>query len=380
MYQYLWDPETGGLLLTDEIAKFSKEPRPVYYRELDVLGFDRHWTYPRDDEAPVMWAEANHYIYRGRKIASTKGGSLYTAPELMVLEESPEPGGAPLVPVDVPEMCRRNAELMETLAQETIRKIYNTYRQYRSRIDVFYVAFSGGKDSVVTLDLVQRALPHDQFIVVFGNTDMEFPTTLNLINQIKQKCKEKEITFVVAEAPFSSEESWNSFGPPARKIRWCCTVHKSAPVVNKIYEIYNGKKLRVMMLTGVRSDESAARSEYDALSVGKKLSGQYSFHPILDWCSLEVYLYMYRRNLPFNEAYKIGFGRVGCIMCPNSPEKHEYIKQCWFPKEVEKYSSIIVDTSRKDLSGHNAHIFLETGGWKTRFTGRELKLTKRNAG
>ena len=33
MYQYLWDEETGGLLLTTEQSKFSKEPRPVYASE-----------------------------------------------------------------------------------------------------------------------------------------------------------------------------------------------------------------------------------------------------------------------------------------------------------------------------------------------------------
>ena len=88
MYQYIWDTETGGLLLTSDLSKFSKEPRPVYYRELDILGFDRYWTYPRDDRAPIMWAEANNYIYKGRTIAKTKGGSLYTSPELIVLDDS----------------------------------------------------------------------------------------------------------------------------------------------------------------------------------------------------------------------------------------------------------------------------------------------------
>ncbi|MBR4458460.1 MAG: phosphoadenosine phosphosulfate reductase family protein [Clostridia bacterium] len=374
MYQYTWDAETGGLLLTSETSKFSKEPRPVYYRELDILGFDAYWNYPRNDEAPIMWAEANNYIYRGRKIASTKGGSLYTRPELVVLEESPEPDGMPLRPVDVEEMCRRNADLMETLVQETIQKIYNTYLKYRDRIDVFYVAFSGGKDSVVTLDLVQRALPHDQFKVVFGNTDMEFPTTLALVEAVQQDCAAKRISFYTASAPFSSQESWRTFGPPARKNRWCCTVHKTAPVVNLLCDIYGLKKLKAMMLTGVRADESVARSEYDDLSIGKKLSGQYSFHPILDWSSSEVFLYIYRNNLLLNEAYKMGFNRVGCIMCPNSTDKHEFIKQRCFPTDVDIYSNIIIETSRKDLSGDNAHHFLETGGWKTRYSGRELRF------
>lgn len=63
MYQYLWDEETGGLLLTTDQSKFSKEPRPVYASELTLLGFDQYWSYPKDDCAPLMWAEANNYIY-----------------------------------------------------------------------------------------------------------------------------------------------------------------------------------------------------------------------------------------------------------------------------------------------------------------------------
>ena len=87
MYQYLWEDETGGLLLTKEQSGFSKEPRPVYYEELDILGFGNYWNYPRDDRAPLMWAEANNYIYKGRIVAKTKGGSLYTAPEIVILDE-----------------------------------------------------------------------------------------------------------------------------------------------------------------------------------------------------------------------------------------------------------------------------------------------------
>ena len=52
----------------------------VYYKELDILGFDKFWNYAKDDTYPYMWAEANNYFYRGRKVAQTNGGSCYTAP------------------------------------------------------------------------------------------------------------------------------------------------------------------------------------------------------------------------------------------------------------------------------------------------------------
>ena len=90
MYSYTYDTETGGVLLNTSPMQFSKEPRPVYYKELDLLGFDKYWDYEKQDALPYMWAEANKYYYFGRLVAQTKGGSLYAAPELEIKEEIDE--------------------------------------------------------------------------------------------------------------------------------------------------------------------------------------------------------------------------------------------------------------------------------------------------
>ena len=66
MYEYEWDVETGGYKLLCKACVFSKEPRPVYFEELDILGFDKYWNYTKDDKYPYMWAEANSYYYRGK--------------------------------------------------------------------------------------------------------------------------------------------------------------------------------------------------------------------------------------------------------------------------------------------------------------------------
>ena len=55
MYNYTYDAETGGILLNTSPLQFSKEPRPVYYKELDLLGFDKYWNYDKQDAQPYMW-------------------------------------------------------------------------------------------------------------------------------------------------------------------------------------------------------------------------------------------------------------------------------------------------------------------------------------
>lgn len=373
MYAYEWDSSTGGYILTPMPLAFSKEPRPVYYKELDILGFDKYWDYDKNDSFPYMWAEANNYYYRGRLVAKTKGGSLYTPPELVLIED-PEPEGYPLRFVDIPAMVDKNRQLMEQLVQETIKKIYNTFIEYQDKVDVFYVAFSGGKDSVVALDLVQRALPHNCFKVLFGDTGMEFPDTYETVEKIKQICAEEKIEFLQAKSKLKPENTWQIFGPPAVTIRWCCSVHKTTPQIMQVREVLQKPDFTGMAFTGVRGDESLSRSEYDAISYGGKHSGQYSCHPILEWNTAELFLYIYENGLTFNNAYKKGNTRAGCLVCPMSQGKHDYMKYKNYPDDTDLFINKIITTSGKNFSKENYDRFVEQGYWRTRKSGRELNF------
>ena len=373
MYAYEWDSSTGGYILTTTPLAFSKEPRPVYYKELDILGFDKYWNYDKNDSFPYMWAEANNYYYRGRLVAKTKGGSLYTPPKLVLIED-PEPKGYLLRFVDIPAMVDKNRQLMEQLVQETIKKIYNTFIEYKDKVDVFYVAFSGGKDSVVALDLVQRALPHNCFKVLFGDTGMEFPDTYETVEKIKQICAEEKIEFLQAKSKLKPENTWQIFGPPAVTIRWCCSVHKTTPQIMQLREVLQKPDFTGMAFTGVRGDESLSRSEYDAISYGGKHSGQYSCHPILEWNTAELFLYIYENDLIFNNAYKKGNTRAGCLVCPMSQGKHDYMKYKNYPDNTDSFINKIITTSGKNFSKENYDRFVEQGYWRTRKSGRELNF------
>lgn len=374
MYSYEWDSSTGGYVLTPTPLAFSKEPRPVYYKELNILGFDKHWKYDKNDCFPYMWAEANNYFYRGRLVAKVKGGSCYTAPEIVLIED-PEPNSFPLRFVDIPAMVEKNGNIIEQLAQDTIKKIYNTFVEYQKKVDVFYVAFSGGKDSVVTLDLVQRALPHNSFKVLFGDTGMEFPDTYKTVEEVKKVCAEGEIEFLTSRSQYEPDYTWSKFGPPATVHRWCCSVHKTSPQIIVLRDALGKPDFTGMAFIGVRASESLSRSEYDYVSLGEKHKGQYSCNPILEWNSAELYAYIYLRQLYLNEAYKKGNRRAGCLVCPRAAERNEYMARICYPAQF----NALMDKVR-DMYSHNFRTedkleeFIRNGGWKARKNGRDLPL------
>lgn len=377
MYAYTWDPETGGLLLNTFSIRHSNEPRPVYYQELDLLGFDRFWKYQKDDSRPYMWAEAHKYIYKGRIVALLKGGSLFTAPSISVIEE-PEPDGGELQQVDVEKMIFKNEAILDSLVKDTIKKIYNTYLDFKNRVQIFHVSFSGGKDSEVTFDLVQRALPHNEFLVIFGDTGMEFSDTYKAIEIAKKRCEKEGIKFYTARSHFKPLDSWKLFGPPSSAIRWCCSVHKTTPQLLLLRDILGKNDFTEMAFVGIRRDESEQRSNYDYTSFGTKHKGQFSCNPILNWNSAEVYLYIFANKLYFNEAYKKGLSRAGCLVCPKAAQKSDYINRACY-SEAQPYIDAIAEMNASE-NGNKERLksYLENTGWKARKNGRDLTIAKKD--
>ena len=377
MYSYTYDPTTGGLLLNTTPTNLSKEPRPVYAPELDLLGFDKFWTYDKQTERPYLWAEANYYYYRGTLVAKLKGGSVFTAPEILLQYHdddtpvTPEPGNAPLRPVDLDAMVRANRERLDVIEQTTVKKIYAVYTKYKNKLDAFHVAFSGGKDSCVLLELVKKALPKGSFIVIFGDTGMEFPDTYDTVQKIKAQCDAQNIPFYTAKSHLTPQESWNLFGPPSRTLRWCCSVHKSTPQTLKLREITGKNDYTGLDFVGVRAHESLRRSTYTYENYGVKQKGQFSHNSILEWTSAEIWLYIYAHQLIINEAYKKGNSRAGCLFCPMSGGASDYIRHACYPSNIDVFIRII-ENAYNDPNINRKKSYIENGGWNARNNGRDL--------
>ena len=378
MYAYEWDKDTGGYNLTPKIEGLAKDIRPVFFEELEFIGLDKNfgWQFPKSKE-PLCWAEGRRYFYRGELVAETQGGNLFELPTLKNVTPN-----LSLSPVDVKGMISKNENLMNGQIQCTLKEIYATFKAYRSKVDLFYLAFSGGKDSMVMLDLVQRALPHDSFEVIFGDTTMEISDTYKAVAETEKFFS--DLKWHTARAPFDALDSWKFMGPPARKIRWCCSVHKASPSLFKVKEILakrrkcpiaDVKNFHVMSFIGVRAEESETRSTYDKISVSRKHPAQINFYPILKWTTAEIFLYLFAENLPLNQAYRNGLPRVGCKLCPMSSTWNDCIQNNFYSNQIAPFINVICKTINKGFTKEEQwQDYFKEQGWKKRSGGKIIKF------
>ncbi|MCD7774059.1 MAG: phosphoadenosine phosphosulfate reductase family protein [Clostridiales bacterium] len=366
MYGYEWTDEYGIFRLTID-AKIQKEIRPVFREELDFFGMDKYWDYPKDTDAPLLWAEGvRRYVMNGTCVAEAQGGGFYTKPTIKLLSEE----RFKLKAVDIDRLYEVNKNLMINLEQKSVGFIQEQFAKYSRQGYSFVCAFSGGKDSLVLLDLVSKALAPGEFWVVFSNTGMELSDTLKSVERAKRHWS--QLRFVEAKCHMEPTESWDEFGPPASKIRWCCAVHKSVPTILKLREITGDYNAKAVVYDGVRAEESARRAKYDEVSVGAKNISQVNVSPIHKWNNAEIYCYLLKNHILLNDAYRNGLFRVGCMVCPMSSEWYDSITGICYPDETKKLRSIVEEYVTKAKPENERKKYIESGGWKSRSGGRDL--------
>lgn len=365
MYGYEWTEEYGIFRLTID-AKLQKEIRPVFHEELDFFGMDAYWDYPRDTSAPLMWAEGiRRYIMNGVCVAEAQGGGFYTRPAIHRLTDE----RLQLRPIDTQRLYEVNKALMLSMEQRAITFIQEQHAHYAAEGFAFVCAFSGGKDSLALLDLCAKALAPDDFYVVFSNTGMELSDTLAAVEKAKQHWP--QLRFEEAKCHMDAKESWDEFGPPASRLRWCCSVHKSVPTILLIKKLF-GEQAKAVVFDGVRAEESLRRSKYTEVGEGVKNAMQVNCHAILKWSSAEVFVYLLKNGIVLNNAYRYGIYRVGCMVCPMSAKWQDALIAHIYPEEI-KHSLGVLEEITVHAKGRLDKKYIEDGGWQARVGGSILK-------
>ncbi len=254
------------------------------------------------------------------------------------------------------EVIRANAPHMRQLVKDAVNTIRGIANQKEFKDSLVYVSFSGGKDSLTTLDLTRSAVKKP-IKVFFANTGIEFPETVEFIRRF---CNENNIELIEVEARDAFWENLPSFGPPAKDFRWCCKVCKLAPINSVIEECTSGGK-KCLTIDGKRKFESFARSRIAPKEENPFIPGQVSVFPIRNWRALEVWLYIYYHKLEYNPLYDQGFERVGCWLCPAELSAEYFRFRELHPELFTRWNDYLLDwAGRHGLNDK----FIEHGFWR----------------
>jgi len=213
----------------------------------------------------------------------------------------------------------------EALAREAVEWV----RDNLSDKGEIFVGFSGGKDSIVTAEIMRRSgIP---FRLFYSATGIDPPPVVRFIRREYPDC-----VFLRPTRSFWKNLAVNV--PPSDRLRWCCTAIKKAPA---------WKMPHAHRVMGIRAEESPRRKAYGRVNhFVNAETDHWQYYPIFRWKEWNLWEFISEANLSYPSVYDDGFDRVGCVICPYHSEPsgrlHAMYRDRWpgffrlWEKEISK--------------------------------------------
>lgn len=357
-------------LCSGKTKYMTKDIRPVFPEErllLElILGVE-----PNCYKKASVWASNSRYYVDGKveNIASSVYKEADTDKLAEDLEKYKSENTYEFFDKYIDLFCKANRDRLNSLIDEAtgfIREVSSKYDEEK-----LVISFSGGKDSTVTDDIVKKALSNPSIVTIFGNTTLEFPTTIEYAERYRndhphaifQIAKNEEQVFM---------DVCEDIGPPARMMRWCCSMFKTGPITRILNSLY--REQRILTFYGIRKAESVSRSKYNRVegdSESVKIQKQTVASPIFFWNDIDVWLYILSEKIDFNYAYRLGYNRVGCWCCPNNNTRDQFLTRIYMPERSKIWRDFLIDFAKK-VGKPDPEEYVDSGMWKARQGGNGL--------
>ena len=190
-----------------------------------------------------VWASNNRYYVEGKTISISNDlyQSVDTDKIADLLQQNKSENSYEYFEKHMATFVMANRDRLNYLIDEAHSFIRNAASKFPEERIV--VSFSGGKDSTVTADLAVKALSNPSLVHIFGDTTLEFPSTIEYAHRFRDA--HPDAIFQIAK---NDEQNFydvcEDIGPPARMMRWCCSMFKTGPITRVINSLYRSQQIR----------------------------------------------------------------------------------------------------------------------------------------
>ncbi|MCG1023642.1 phosphoadenylyl-sulfate reductase [Sutcliffiella horikoshii] len=185
-------------------------------------------------------------------------------------------------------------------AKAVLEWAYQTY----SSDEIIY-ASSFGAEAVVLIDLIQEVKPDAH--IVFLDTDLHFPETYQVIEQIEKKFPDLQIEKKKPALTLEEQASAHGTALWKRDPGLCCQKRKVEPLKEALTP-------RKAWISGLRREQSPTRANTNFLNRDDKFKNL-KICPLIHWTWEDVWNHIRVKGLPYNELHDQGYPSIGCFPC-----------------------------------------------------------------
>ena len=181
------------------------------------------------------------------------------------------------------------------------------------------LAWSGAED-VAVVDMLVKINPKARIFTL--DTGRLNPETYDLIDRMREKYGiDIEVMFPDAAEveEMVREQGVNLFYQSVENRKLCCNLRKVQPLKRMLSTLD-------AWITGLRRDQAVTRTILKKIEIDETFGGIIKLNPLADWSHKDVWDYIHKNNVPYNELHDRGYPSIGCAPCTRPVKDGEDIR------------------------------------------------------
>ena len=221
---------------------------------------------------------------------------------------------------------RNGGRSVSKSAEETLT---NAIKEYYPHIKL---ASSFGLEDVALIDMISKLSPRiGVFTLDTGRLNEE---TYEVMDRIRARYDIEIESYFPDRAKVEALErakGFYSFRQSVENRKECCGIRKVEPLGRALA----GLKAWV---TGLRREQSVTRSAVEQIEADEAHPGLVKINPLADWTLEQVWDYVKKNQVPYNQLHDRGYPSIGCAPCTRAVKPGEDIRagRWWWENSEHK--------------------------------------------